>query len=162
MSRETALVTRIVVGTDGSDTARLAVREAVDLATATRATLDIVTVRPEAEPSSTMAPYEPATDATTLDVPTDVPLPGGDRAGATAILDAAAAEAGRAGVAEVGTHVLEGDPADAIIEFAERAGADLIVVGNKGMTGARRFLLGSVPDKITHHAPCGVLVVRTT
>ena len=41
-------------------------------------------------------------------------------------------------------------------------GADLIVVGNKGMTGAKRFLLGSVPNKISHHAPSGVYIVRTS
>ena len=39
---------------------------------------------------------------------------------------------------------------------------DLVVVGNKGMTGARRFLLGSVPNNISHHAPCSVLIVKTT
>ncbi|WP_309233282.1 universal stress protein [Conexibacter sp. W3-3-2] len=56
----------------------------------------------------------------------------------------------------------EGEAADAILRIADEQGADLIVVGNKGMTGAARFLLGSVPNKITHHAPCNVLVVRTT
>ncbi len=56
----------------------------------------------------------------------------------------------------------EGDPADAILNVAEEANADLIVVGNKGMTGARRFLLGSVPNKVSHHAPCSVIIVRTT
>ena len=51
----------------------------------------------------------------------------------------------------------QGDPADAILDVAEEQGADLIVVGNKGMTGAKRFLLGSVPNKVSHHAPCSVL-----
>jgi nucleotide-binding universal stress UspA family protein len=162
VSDETTLLSRIVVGTDGSDTAGLAVREAVDLAVATRAALDIVTVQPGGEPSSTMAAYESKEGGETLDLPVDVPRPTGQRGQASAVLDAAAAAAGEAGVAEIGTHALEGEPADAIIDFAERVGADLIVVGNKGMTGARRFLLGSVPDKITHHAPCSVLVVRTT
>ena len=60
------------------------------------------------------------------------------------------------------THPREGDPADAILDVAEEIEADLIVVGNKGMTGAKRFLLGSVPNKISHHAPCGVYIVRTT
>ncbi len=60
------------------------------------------------------------------------------------------------------THAREGDPADAILDVAEELGADLIVVGNKGMTGAKRFLLGSVPNKVSHHAPCSVLIVRTT
>src|SRR6478735_1959374 len=51
---------------------------------------------------------------------------------------------------------------DAILDVAEEQRADLIVVGNKGMTGAKRFLLGSVPNRISHHAPCSVLIVRTT
>ena len=54
-----------------------------------------------------------------------------------------------------------GDAADAILDVAEEQRADLIVVGNKGMTGAKRFLLGSVPNKVSHHAPCSVLIVRT-
>ena len=62
---------------------------------------------------------------------------------------------------EVVAHPREGDPADAILSVAEETQADLIVVGNKGMTGARR-LLGSVPNKISHNAPCGVYIVRTT
>ena len=77
------------------------------------------------------------------------------------ILEGAAGPAQEAGV-EVDTHPREGDPADAILDVAEEIGADLIVVGNKGMTGARRFLLGSVPNKISHHAPCSVYIVRTT
>jgi nucleotide-binding universal stress UspA family protein len=55
----------------------------------------------------------------------------------------------------------EGDPADAIIDAAEEEGADLIVVGNRGMQGAKRFLLGSVPNRVAHHAPCSVLIVHT-
>jgi nucleotide-binding universal stress UspA family protein len=62
----------------------------------------------------------------------------------------------------VNTHARQGDPADAILDVAEESGADLIIVGNKGMTGAKRFLLGSVPDKISHHAPCSVMIIRTT
>ena len=57
---------------------------------------------------------------------------------------------------------MEGDPADAILDVAEQVNADLIVVGNKGMTGAKRFLLGSVPNKVSHHAPCSVIIIRTT
>jgi nucleotide-binding universal stress UspA family protein len=54
-----------------------------------------------------------------------------------------------------------GDPAKAIVRFAEEEGADLIVVGSRGMTGTRRFLVGSVPNKVSHHAPCDVIIVRT-
>lgn len=62
----------------------------------------------------------------------------------------------------VSTRTVQGDPADKIIEVAEAEGVDLIVVGNKGMTGASRFLLGSVPNQVSHHAPCHVLIVKTT
>ena len=53
-------------------------------------------------------------------------------------------------------------PPTRILDVAEEQGADLIVVGNKGMTGAKRFLLGSVPNKVSHHAPCSVMIIRTT
>ena len=59
------------------------------------------------------------------------------------------------------SYARKGNPAEAILDVAEEQGADLIVVGSKGMQGSRRFLLGSVPDKISHHAPCSVLIVRT-
>ena len=62
----------------------------------------------------------------------------------------------------VSTYARQGDPADAILDVAEEQHADLIVVGNKGMTGAKRFLLGSVPNKVSHHAPCTVMIIRTT
>ena len=75
-----------------------------------------------------------------------------------ATLREAAAEVEAAGVA-VTTYAREGDPADAILDVAEERGADLVVVGNKGMTGAKRFLLGSVPNKVSHHAPCSVLII---
>ena len=78
-----------------------------------------------------------------------------------ATLADAAAVAQAAGVPSA-VHARQGDPADAILDVAEETGADLVVVGNKGMTGAKRFLLGSVPNKISHHAPCGVLIIRTS
>jgi nucleotide-binding universal stress UspA family protein len=62
---------------------------------------------------------------------------------------------------KIETHARQGDPADALLDVAEERDADLIVVGNKGMTGAKRFLLGSVPNKVSHHAPCSVLIIRT-
>jgi nucleotide-binding universal stress UspA family protein len=54
----------------------------------------------------------------------------------------------------------EGDPATEILEVAQSEGVGLIVVGSHGRTGVRRFLLGSVSDKITTHAPCSVLVIK--
>ena len=78
------------------------------------------------------------------------------------MLESAARNAREAGVEQVGTVARVGDAADAILDVAEEQGSDLIVVGNKGMTGATRFLLGSVPNKVSHHAPCSVLIVRTS
>lgn len=62
---------------------------------------------------------------------------------------------------DVSIRILEGDPAERIMEVARREGHDLIVVGNKGMTGAKSLLLGSVPKKISEYAPCDVLIART-
>ena len=95
------------------------------------------------------------------EIPGDIAYAVGPREDVNVILEGAAGRAKEAEV-EVNTHPREGDPADAILNVAEETGADLVVVGNKGMTGARRFLLGSVPNKICHHAPCGVYIVRTT
>jgi nucleotide-binding universal stress UspA family protein len=78
-----------------------------------------------------------------------------------ATLESAATLAREDGV-EVEVFPRQGDPADAILDVAEEQQADLIIVGNKGMTGAKRFLLGSVPNKVSHHAPCSVLIIRTT
>ena len=147
------MFTRIVVGTDGSDTAREAVRQATDLAKLAGATLSIV--------SAYAAPSKRRSESEQREAPADVAYELGPREDINIVLDAAAAEAKAAGV-EVQTHAVEADPADAILNVAEETKADLIVVGNKGMTGARRYLLGSVPNNVSHHASCSVLIARTT
>ena len=58
-------------------------------------------------------------------------------------------------------HSAEGDPADALIAIAESCEADLVVVGNRGMTGIKRFVLGSVANKLSRHCPCNLLIVST-
>jgi nucleotide-binding universal stress UspA family protein len=144
---------RIVVGTDGSETAAGAVRQAIELAKLSGAQLSVVSA------------YEPVrsrrVQGEQMEAPTDVQYEIGPREDVNLILDAAAADARKEGI-EVQTHPVEADPADAILNVAEQVKADLIVVGNKGMTGARRYLLGSVPNNISHHAPCSVIIVRTT
>lgn len=144
---------RIVVGTDGSETAAEAVRQAIDLAKLSGAQLSIVSAYAPASSRRVQAEQQEA--------PADVQYEIGPREDVNLVLDAAAAEAKEAGV-EVQTHPVEADPADAILNVAEETRADLIVVGNKGMTGARRYLLGSVPNNVSHHAPCSVIIVRTT
>jgi nucleotide-binding universal stress UspA family protein/nitrite reductase/ring-hydroxylating ferredoxin subunit len=68
---------------------------------------------------------------------------------------------GRPGSAEVHTEALEGDPAGRIVERAGKGDVDLVVVGNKGMAGPRRYLLGSVPSKVAHESPVDVLIAKT-
>jgi nucleotide-binding universal stress UspA family protein len=141
----------IVVGTDGSDTARQAVRQAIELARAVGARIELVSA------------YEPVSDARlreAIHVPEDLQWMINPREDVQATLEQAAGEIRAAGV-EVEVFARQGDPADAILDVAEERGSDLIVVGNKGMTGAKRFLLGSVPNKVSHHAPCSVLIIRT-
>jgi nucleotide-binding universal stress UspA family protein len=147
------MFTRIVVGTDGSDTAAEAVRQATELARLSNARLDIVSAY---EPIPRQRVQEEQRSA-----PGDVQYEIGPREDVNATLDNAVGKAKNDGI-EVEGHALEGDPADAILDVAEQVNADLIVVGNKGMTGARRFLLGSVPNKVSHHAPCSVIIIRTT
>jgi nucleotide-binding universal stress UspA family protein len=143
----------IVVGTDGSDTAKEAVRQSVELAKSVGASIDLVSA------------YEPVTTTRLREerreVPPDMEWMINPREDVNATLKDAAAEIEEQGV-EISTFAREGDPADAILDVAEERGADLIVVGNRGMTGAKRFLLGSVPNKVSHHAPCSVLIIRTT
>ncbi len=143
----------IVVGTDGSDTAAQAVQQAVELASAVGATVDLVSAY---EPVSRLRLGEERRDA-----PEDLQWAINPREDVDAVLAAAAEIAKAAGVA-VEVFPRQGDPADAILDVAEERGSDLIVVGNKGMTGAKRFLLGSVPNKVSHHAPCSVMIIRTT
>jgi nucleotide-binding universal stress UspA family protein len=71
------------------------------------------------------------------------------------------AEAEREGISVEVHNPSAAEVADAIIGVAEDVGADLIVVGNRGMSGMTRFVLGSVPNKISHHAPCNLLIVNT-
>ncbi|MFM8888955.1 MAG: universal stress protein [Solirubrobacterales bacterium] len=144
---------RIVVGTDGSDTAAEAVRQAAEIAKMSGASLEVFCA---AEPSPAWR-----SDAKRTAAPDDVSYEFGQREEANFALEAAARIAGEVGV-EVRPHPMEGDPADAILDVAEQSKADLIVVGNKGMTGAKRYLLGSVPNKVSHHSPCSVFIARTT
>ena len=143
----------IVVGTDGSETASKAVGQAAELAASVGSTLLIVSAF---EPVGPTRLRDEAAQA-----PEDVRWMVNPREDVDATLNAAVELADELGVA-TRTFARQGDPADAILDVAEEQGADLIVVGNKGMTGAKRFLLGSVPNKISHHAPCSVLIIRTT
>lgn len=124
-----AVYRKILVGTDGSPTAAMAVDRAVEVAKAAGATLTLLTAS--------------------------------SRARGEALLQKELERVGDAGVA-IDTQVVEGDPAGALLDAADAGGYDLLVVGNKGMTGVGRFFLGSVPNKVSHHVVCNLLIVRTT
>ena len=138
------MYTRIVVGTDGSGTAAGAVKHAADLAAAIGAELLVVSAyaTPRDAP-----PTFAASEAPGIDI-------------ATGLLEDV--EKHYAEQVNLRTIAREGHPADVIIDTAADEGADVIVVGNKGMTGAKRHVLGSVPNTVSHHAPCDVLIARTT
>jgi nucleotide-binding universal stress UspA family protein len=121
--------TGVLVGTDGSGTARLAVARAAEVATVMRARLLIAFV--------------------------------GDAEAGAPVLQELADQLGGPGLV-VETHLLSGDPADGLLGLARAERVELVVVGNRGMTGAQRFLLGSVPNKVSHRAHCDVLIVHTT
>lgn len=142
----------IVVGTDGSDTATEAVRHAGALAAALGSKVTVVTAYA----------HDPATDRAAADAPVEVRWRVTDAAEANERAARGREVARAAGAADVDVYVEEGDPAHVVIETAELRSADCIVVGSKGMTGAKRFLLGSAPNKISHHAPCDVIIVHTT
>jgi nucleotide-binding universal stress UspA family protein len=140
----------IVVGTDGSDTAKLAVEESVRLAKALAADIHVVSAyEPLSRPQIKRAPEGAAK--------VWAPLPD---TGVEAILSEAEAGIRIQGV-KVTTHALKRDVVEALLDVAAEVDADMIVVGSKGMHGAQRLRLGNVPNQISHKARCNVLIVAT-
>jgi nucleotide-binding universal stress UspA family protein len=143
----------IVVGTDGSRTAKVAVTRAAELARDAGGKLVLVSAYRPVSNDKVQAAREQAPDDVSWAVNPDQEV--------EAILSAAADEARAVGALDVATKAVQGPPAEALLDVAEQIGAGLIVVGNMGMTGTKRFLIGSVPNRISHHAPCDVLIVKT-
>jgi nucleotide-binding universal stress UspA family protein len=139
----------IVVGTDGSETARRAVAEATRLAEAMGSTVHVVSA------------FEPLRGARIVGAPEGAQKVWAVRPDAQvqSIIDEAVS-AIRLRKVEVKSYTVTGDPADALLEVAQEQNADLIVVGNRGMHGVGR-VLGSVPNKVSHRASCNVLIVAT-
>jgi nucleotide-binding universal stress UspA family protein len=148
----------VVVGTDGSDTAYQAVEAAAELAASMGdgATLHVVSV---VKPASTSA-FAAGGLATSAPMAADVVRQDHDRIRLEGQLSSVAGRLGRPGLT-IETHVHAGSPAEVLCDLAAHLTADLVVVGNRGMRGGRRFL-GSVPNAVSHHAPCSVLIVDTT
>ena len=143
----------IVVGTDGSSTATGAVAAAIALARSLDARLHVVCVNNTATMSTAMAAS--AGLATTFGEAEEAA-----RQHATQVLEEARGRAAAEGI-DVSLHPCAGNPANVLVDVATGEAADLIVVGNRGMKGARR-ILGSVPNHVAHHAPCAVMIVPTT
>jgi len=141
------MISTVAVGTDGSETAAEAVKTAAEIARRFDAKLVLLSAfqdsgaRPKGSGSSAEVQWASSPAARVQE-----------------ILSRASQELGRKGV-ECDTLVDEGDPGEVLVSLAEECGADLLVIGNKGM---KRRMLGSVPNTITHQAPCAVLVVKTT
>jgi nucleotide-binding universal stress UspA family protein len=139
----------VMVGSDGSDTAHIAVQQAAELAKAFGARLTIVTAYPKVRPR------------TAAGVPDDMQWMATDASSAEAQAKKGMQLAKQVGVDDVHTSVAPGDPAEVVLDAAKMLGADLLLLGNKGMASASRFLLGNVPNKVSHHAPCDMIIVRT-
>jgi nucleotide-binding universal stress UspA family protein len=139
----------IVVGTDGSTRASVAVNEAFALAEMAGATLHAVHV---VHPAIAVGFHDAM--ATQIEV-------NKWREEAKTVREQTLAEGERVGVPTKFHNPGSNDAADALIEVAREVNADLVVVGNRGMTGVTRFVLGSVPNKVAHHCPCSVLIVNT-
>lgn len=141
----------ILVGTDGSATAIEAVKRAAGLAAQNGAVLHIVCAYQDSSYITAMAPGV-----------------GGSTSIDSALRDAAEEIVAKAGAdcatdgLSVETHTFQGEASDVVIEAAETLGCDLIVVGNRGMRGGKRMILGSVPNRVAHHAVCDVLIIHTT
>ncbi|HEU5034754.1 MAG TPA: universal stress protein [Mycobacteriales bacterium] len=145
----------IVVGTDGSSTADRAVDAAGELGRMCGAKVHVVTAyRPVR--SAVLAGVGAVGAAVTA--PTW--LGDDERVAAEEVVRRAGERLAQTGVSAIALARL-GEPADALLAIAEELDADLIVVGNRGMTGVRRYLLGSVADRVAHHAPCSVHIVHT-
>jgi nucleotide-binding universal stress UspA family protein len=144
------MVKTIAVGTDGSDTAKVAVDFAMDMAERYGAKLIIASAyRPVAEDQLRRAQ---------ADAPQDIQWSINPSEEVDATLRKVEDRAKDKGLSYA-SEARNGDPAEVLCDIAEAHGADVLVVGNKGM---QRRILGSVPNTVAHKAPCSVVVVKTT
>jgi nucleotide-binding universal stress UspA family protein len=142
------MLSRVAVGTDGSRTAREAVSMAADLASRFDAKLILLSAF---QGSGARAPRRTGSSQ-------EIEWAANSSARVREILSRTENELKAKGI-DCATRVDEGDAAEVLVELAAECGADLLVIGNKGM---HRRVLASVPNTVTHRAPCSVLVVKTT
>lgn len=137
----------ILLAVDGSGHARKAVDYGIDIAAKYGAKLVILTVHPPGPLPAPLADYAAGEDLSTCEV-------------YQRIVDDVAAEAGRQGVRDVVRLVEQGDAAAAILAAAQHHGAQLIVLGSRGMGDLKGLLLGSVSHKVSHLANRPCLIVH--
>ena len=144
------MVQTIAVGTDGSETAQTAVDFAMDMAERYGAKLIVASA------------YTPVSESRLrreqAEAPEDIQWSINPSEEVDATLRAVEEAAKQKGL-QYASEARNGDPADVLVDIAEAHGADVIVVGNKGM---QRRILGSVPNTVAHKAPCAVMIVKTT
>lgn len=138
----------IVVGTDGSETAAVAVEAAISLA------------KTFAQPLHVVCAYHVPIAADGLALSAGVSPTAMDDSWVEDVLRDAATKISAADV-EVFTHAQVGNAAEAILDVADDVKADLIVVGNRGIGAKKRFILGNVPSRVVHHATCSTFIVNT-
>jgi nucleotide-binding universal stress UspA family protein len=141
------MISTVAVGTDGTPTAAKAVSQAAEIARHFGAKLVLLSVFDD-----TATAHSDREDDIELQWATS------SAARVKSILDRLEQDLARDGI-ETETHADSGDPGKVLVRLAEECGADLLVIGNKGM---KRRILGSVPNSVTHGANCSVLVVKTT
>ena len=146
--------TKILLATDGSEEAQLALSTAVDQANSTNSELHVVTVGPW-NPDPAYATHEASFRRQTYE---EVSEAIGKEAQET--LDTQVRKIEEAGGSVQEAHLRRGRKDQAIVRLAEEIGAGLIVTGSRGLGGVRRALMGSVSDSVVRHAHCPVLVVR--
>jgi nucleotide-binding universal stress UspA family protein len=144
------MVNTVAVGTDGSGTADKAVEFAIDLAARYEAKIVFISAYVPV-PESRLARER-------SDAPDDLQWTINPAEDVDAVLRDCEQRAEERGL-RWASEAREGDAARTLVELAESNEADVLVIGNKGM---QRKVLGSVPNSVSHHAPCSVLIVKTT
>jgi nucleotide-binding universal stress UspA family protein len=144
------MIRTVAVGTDGSGTADKAVEVALDLAARFEAKVVFI--------SAYVPVPEQRLRREAREAPQEIQWTINPAEDAEATLRACEERAQERGLAWA-SEAREGDAAKVLVEVAEQQSADVLVVGNKGM---HRRVLGSVPNSVSHHAPCSVLIVKTT
>ena len=145
MGNERPRISTVAVGTDGSATASAAMAEAAEIARRFEAKLVLLSAFNDSGGRAAGEDIEHQWATNTS-------------ARVRSLLERLEAELGESGI-DCEARADEGDPAEVLVRLAGECGADLLVIGNKGM---KRRLLGSVPNTVTHKAGCSVLVVKTT